>query len=36
MKAVYDPQTDTLTVILNDAPVDESDEEKAGRPDDPR
>ena len=30
MKAVYDPQTDTLTVIFNDSPVDESDEEKPG------
>ena len=30
MKAVYDPQSDTLTVIFSDAPVDESDEDKPG------
>ncbi len=30
MKAVYDPQTDTLTLTFSDSPVDESDEEKPG------
>ena len=30
MKAVYDPETDTLRVIFTDAPVEESDEEKSG------
>jgi len=30
MKVIYDPETDTLTVILSDAPVVESDEDKPG------
>ncbi len=30
MKVDYDPRTDTLTVLLNDAPVAESDEDKPG------
>ena len=30
MKVIYDPQTDTLTVILSDAAVAESDEDKPG------
>ena len=31
MKAVYDPETDTLTIIFrDDSPVAESDEEKPG------
>ena len=30
MKAVYDQQSDTLTVTFSDSPVDESDEEKPG------
>jgi uncharacterized protein YuzE len=30
MKVVYDPDTDTLTVTLSDAPVAESDEDKPG------
>lgn len=30
MKVIYDEETDTLTVILRDAPVAESDEEKPG------
>lgn len=30
MKVIYDEETDTLTVMLRDAPVAESDEEKPG------
>jgi uncharacterized protein YuzE len=30
MKVIYDAETDTLTIILNDAPVAESDEDKPG------
>lgn len=30
MKVIYDPQTDTLTVILSDAAVAESDEDRPG------
>ncbi|HXH08987.1 MAG TPA: DUF2283 domain-containing protein [Alphaproteobacteria bacterium] len=30
MRVIYDRQTDTLTIILNDASVAESDEDKPG------
>lgn len=30
MKVIYDPDTDTLSVILKDTPVAESDEDKPG------
>lgn len=30
MKVIYDPDTDTLTVIFKDTPVAESDEDKDG------
>jgi YD repeat-containing protein len=30
MKVIYDPGTDTLTIVLSDKPVAESDEDKPG------
>ena len=30
MKITYDPESDTLSVILKDAPIAESDEDKPG------
>jgi uncharacterized protein YuzE len=30
MQVIYDSRTDTITIILRDAPVSESDEEKPG------
>jgi uncharacterized protein YuzE len=30
VRVTYDPRTDTLTVVLRDVPVHESDEEKPG------
>jgi uncharacterized protein YuzE len=30
MKVNYDPETDTLRIVLSSAPVEESDEEKSG------
>ncbi len=30
MKVIYDPETDTLTVIFSDRAVSESDEDKPG------
>ena len=30
MRVVYDPKTDTLTIVLSDAPIVESDEDKPG------
>jgi len=30
MKVIYNPKTDTFTMIFKDAPVAESDEEKKG------
>jgi uncharacterized protein YuzE len=30
MRVVYDIQTDTLTIILSEAPVAESDEDRSG------
>lgn len=30
MRVIYDPETDTLTVLFSDAPVAESDEDKPG------
>ena len=30
MKVIYDPESDTLTMILKDVPVSESDESKPG------
>jgi uncharacterized protein YuzE len=30
MKVRYDPELDVLSIVLNDAPVEESDEDKPG------
>jgi len=30
MKATYDPEVDILNIVLNDAPIEESDELKPG------
>ncbi|MBM3745858.1 MAG: DUF2283 domain-containing protein [Acidobacteria bacterium] len=30
MKVRYDPEVDVLSIVLSDAPVEESDEEKPG------
>ncbi|MBC7226718.1 MAG: DUF2283 domain-containing protein [Thermoflexales bacterium] len=30
MKVIYDPETDTLTIIFSEKPVAESDEDKPG------
>ena len=30
MKVTYDPEVDVLTILLNDSPVEESDEDKPG------
>jgi uncharacterized protein YuzE len=30
MKVSYDPEVDVLSIVLSDAPVEESDEEKPG------
>ena len=30
MKVIYDRKTDTLTIILSDLPVEESDQDKPG------
>jgi uncharacterized protein YuzE len=30
MKVIYDHETDTLTIVFNDTPVVESDEDKPG------
>jgi YD repeat-containing protein len=30
MKIIYDPEVDVLSIVLNDAPVEESDEDKPG------
>ena len=30
MKVTYDPQVDVLRIVLNDSPIDESDEGKPG------
>lgn len=30
MKVIYDPETDTLTIIFSERPVAESDEDKPG------
>ncbi len=30
MKVIYDPEVDVLSVLLSDAPIAESDQDKAG------
>jgi uncharacterized protein YuzE len=30
MKVMYDPEVDVLSILLSDAPVEESDEDKPG------
>jgi uncharacterized protein YuzE len=30
MKVTYDPEVDVLRILLSDAPIEESDEDKAG------
>ncbi len=30
MKVVYDPETDTMTIVFSESPVAESDEDKPG------
>ncbi|MGA2329037.1 MAG: DUF2283 domain-containing protein [Bryobacteraceae bacterium] len=30
MKVTYDPEVDVLSIVLSDAPVEESDEDKPG------
>jgi uncharacterized protein YuzE len=30
MKVTYDPEVDVLRILLSDAPIDESDEDKPG------
>jgi uncharacterized protein YuzE len=30
MKVLYDPEVDVLSILLSDAPVEESDEDKPG------
>ena len=30
MKALYDPETDTLRILFSDVPIEESDEDKPG------
>ncbi|HET7034415.1 MAG TPA: DUF2283 domain-containing protein, partial [Thermomicrobiaceae bacterium] len=30
VKAIFDPETDTLQIVFSSAPVEESDEEKPG------
>jgi uncharacterized protein YuzE len=30
MKVTYDPEVDVLRIVLNDQPIEESDEEKPG------
>ena len=30
MKVIYDPEVDVLSILLNDEPVEESDEDKPG------
>ena len=30
MRVIYDPEVDVLRILLNDAPIEESDEDKPG------